>query len=112
MSNKGLRSVRRDGNCAYRAIGFAVGEALKSSSDSDWQSWSIVNLRETLKQLMLDVGYELYAIEDFHQMFVETVVDPLTVDALIEAFQTEYMSDTVVCFLRLVCAAHLKKVSS
>ncbi len=99
-----MRTTRRDGNCFYRyaddnirAFAFRFAELLKA--DSNWARERLQKAIDT-KQLLLDAGYDLYAIEDFHEMFVETLKAPL--DQMISNFQTEYISDTIVCFLKLV----------
>lgn len=55
---------------------------------------------------LLKEGYRINQL-DFHEMFVETINQPR--DKLIETFNTEYISDTIVCYLKLVTAAFLKQ---
>ncbi|KAJ3088215.1 hypothetical protein HK102_009267 [Quaeritorhiza haematococci] len=61
------------------------------------------------RALLLEVGYDEYAIEDFFECFFDTLKKQHDPRKLLETFQTEYVSDTVVCYLRLLTAAVLKK---
>ena len=53
--------------------------------------------------LLVSSGYELAAVEDFHEMFVDAIKKP---DQMITG--EDYISDTVVCYLKLLTGAHLK----
>jgi hypothetical protein len=64
------------------------------------------NLQNT-KQVLKDAGYDEIITEDFYEPFEAAAVKEGQ-HKLLEQFQTEYLSDTIVCYLRLVTAAVLK----
>ncbi|KAJ3224273.1 OTU domain, ubiquitin aldehyde binding [Clydaea vesicula] len=109
-----MRTTRRDGNCFYRAVGFRFCEILKrelsdqnnsTSKFKPWATWAFNNVKES-KNLLVKGGYDLIAVEDFYTMFIETLnKEP---DQIFADFLTEYVSDTIVCYLKLVTAAYLK----
>lgn len=109
-SCSGMRKIKKDGNCFYRGFTFRFVELLweASTSNPTWYETTVARCLMT-KDLLLEVGYELFAIEDFHDMFMDALKKRDTPEELNSIFQTDYMSDALVCFLRLVTAAVLKK---
>ncbi|KAI9007727.1 peptidase C65 Otubain-domain-containing protein [Hyaloraphidium curvatum] len=106
-AHKGFRSVKKDGNCFFRAFGYRLAELIWERDGSDWQRKAMENALRT-KQMLVDVGYEVGAIEDFYDQFMETLQKQDNPGTLLEIFQG-YASDTVVCHLRLCTAAELKR---
>ena len=95
-----IRKVRKDGNCFYRALAFSFAEI------------SIANPKaiETLHAtnvLMADCGYDMDLLSDFFQVFLDAC-SLKSLDELVEFFNVEYQSDTIVCYLRLLTAGILK----
>lgn len=75
-----------------------------------WQKAAFARAAST-KDLMSETGYDMSLLIDFWEPF-ETAMTPQQEPAkLLEMFQTDYISDTIVCYLRLVTAALLKKVN-
>ena len=72
-SHKQIRSTRKDGNCFYRAFGFRLAELIINTR-GEWSVWVVLFVKEFSLKLLTDVGYELAAIEDFHEMFVEVML--------------------------------------
>lgn len=68
---KFTRTTRRDGNCFYRGFGFGLAELIKKNKETAWGKAAVEKVLQT-KQLLLDVGYDLYAIEDFYDVFTES----------------------------------------
>ncbi|KAJ3129956.1 OTU domain, ubiquitin aldehyde binding [Nowakowskiella sp. JEL0407] len=99
----GLRTIRKDGNCFYRAFGYRFCETLQQNPQ--WRNVAIARVRAT-KDLLSSTGYDIEILQDF----LEPFEDALKPDAnVLQLFQTEYISDTIVCYLRLASAAELKK---
>jgi ubiquitin thioesterase protein OTUB1 len=102
----GYRSVKKDGNCFFRAFGFRFAELIWTSHDAKWKAQAMKNALGT-KTFLISTGYDEGAVEDFYDTFVEMVTQTDKRN-LVEMFQG-YASDTAVCFLRLCTAAELKK---
>ncbi|KAJ1557172.1 OTU domain, ubiquitin aldehyde binding, partial [Nowakowskiella sp. JEL0078] len=99
----GLRSIRKDGNCFYRAFGFRFAELVHQNPQ--WRNAAILRASQT-KDLLSETGYDISILEDFWEPFNEA----LKPESIFEiSFTTEYLSDTIVCYLRLATAAELKK---
>ncbi|ORY39964.1 cysteine proteinase [Rhizoclosmatium globosum] len=96
-----LRHVRKDGNCFYRAFSFALLEALLNYAGSNWAK----------KSDLTNQGYDPIITDDFYEPIEAALKDDFTEDKLRGIFEGdgEYQSDTIVCYLRLVTAAELKK---
>jgi ubiquitin thioesterase protein OTUB1 len=77
---------------------------IKNNKETPWGKAAVEKVLQS-KQFLLDVGYDLCAIEDFYDVFKDSVLS----NDFEKEFQTEYICDTIVCFLRLIAAAHLKK---
>lgn len=106
-----FRRVRGDGNCFYRAFGFACFENFIKNKDN------IKDFRERAdrcKEHLVTLGYHECSIEDFHSMFLDMlkmVEEGCTVDKLIETLNEQFTSDYVVVFLRLLVSSHLQMES-
>ena len=58
--------------------------------------------------MLIDVKYDVGAVEDFYDVFVETLQKQGDSNKILDIFQG-YASDTIVCHLRLCTAAELKR---
>ncbi|CAL8104095.1 unnamed protein product [Calicophoron daubneyi] len=111
----GIRRLRRDGNCFYRAFGFAYIEYLltgKRLKEAALLKRRCDECRDTLLQL----GYTQFTVEDFHEQFTG-MVDQFTVEGgsleeLEETFNNQGYSDYYVVFLRLLVSAFMQKHAS
>jgi hypothetical protein len=58
------------------------------------------------------VGYKAYAVEDFAEVCIDLLVNMTDADfgiaELLERFQDRGTSDYIVCYLRVLCAGHIK----
>jgi hypothetical protein len=96
-----IRKVRKDGNCFYRALAFSFAEIAI-------QSPKALETLQAASVLMTECGYDMELLQDFYQVFLDAC-SLKSVQELVEFFNVEYQSDTIVCFLRLLTAAVLKK---
>lgn len=114
-----MRSVRKDGNCFYRAFAFRFCELLLQNRGMQWQKVAIERAKES-KALLTTMGYDMGLLEDFWEGFDNALTlhsspedefksDAESAAALLEMFQTQHLCDTIVCYLRLVTAALLKR---
>ncbi|KAJ1550897.1 OTU domain, ubiquitin aldehyde binding, partial [Nowakowskiella sp. JEL0078] len=101
--HSGLRSIRKDGNCFYRAFGFCFSELVHQNPQ--WRNAAIARASQT-KDLLSDTGYDISILEDFWKPFADALKPESNFES---SFTTEYISDTIVCYLRLATAAELKK---
>ncbi|KAJ3285699.1 OTU domain, ubiquitin aldehyde binding [Rhizoclosmatium sp. JEL0117] len=105
-----LRHVRKDGNCFYRAFSFALLEALLNYAGSNWAKKVAERINDT-RATLTNQGYDPIITDDFYEPIEAALKDDFTEDKLRGIFEGdgEYQSDTIVCYLRLVTAAELKK---
>lgn len=67
-----VRRLRRDGNCFYRAFLFQLFEFFVQTKDKEYASF--LSVAEASKDdLVANGGYDLIAIEDFHEVFVDAL---------------------------------------
>ncbi|XP_060063691.1 ubiquitin thioesterase OTUB1-like [Ylistrum balloti] len=106
---KCVRKTRGDGNCFYRAFGFAYLEQLLTNQ-VDFSRFKEVASRS--KEELVDLGFPRFTIEDFHDTFmdvVEKVGTPCTKEELHETFNDQGTSDYLVVYLRLLVSGYLQK---
>jgi ubiquitin thioesterase protein OTUB1 len=101
-----MRTIKKDGNCFYRAFAFRFLEQLRNHKGTSWYSAMVAKINDT-KKLFEETGYDWSIIEFFWEPFWELITDPNT--NLEQTMNTEYSSDTIVSFLRILTAAFLKK---
>ena len=118
----GIRRVRGDGNCFYRAVLFgyldAVVTAMNSKSDNAVTK-SFVELQrfkaviDESKNDLIALGYEELAFETFYDILIELLDSISSMDSteqLLEKFQEESgESDYYIWYMRLLTAAAMKK---
>jgi len=102
----GYRSVKKDGNCFFRAFGFRFAELIWTTNDEKWKAQATEKALET-KTFLISNGYDEAGVEDFYDTFVEMLTRN-DKRSLVDTFQG-YESETAVCLLRLCTAAELKK---
>lgn len=104
-----LRRTRGDGNCFYRAFGFAYMEQLLQDKN---EFSRFRPLAEKSKDELVTLGFPQFTIEDFHSVFME-VLDKVgagcSVDELVNTFNDQGYSDYIVVYLRLLVSGHLQK---
>ena len=61
-----------------------------------------------LQEILKMTGYDLDIVGDFFEPFHEAYSSDAS--PLLDMFTTEYTSDTIVCYLRILTAAILKRV--
>ncbi|CAG8530486.1 9258_t:CDS:2 [Acaulospora morrowiae] len=107
-----IRRCRGDGNCFYRAFGFAWFEQLMNSKDQNLGQNALTALAST-KPLLDSVGYQSLVYEDFYEVFEQQLKSAaeggLDDDRLLSIFQTDEISNQLVLYLRFVTAGYLKK---
>ena len=99
--NFNLRFVRKDGNCFYRAFAYKFCEILQNSAKR--QEYMAV-VTDSIN-LLISQGYEKDIVEDFREPFLDAVKD-------LNSLSQDFNFDTVVCYLRILTAAFLKKNSN
>ncbi|KAJ3165696.1 hypothetical protein HDU88_003889 [Geranomyces variabilis] len=99
-SYSGLRATRRDGNCFYRAIAFRLCELLASRRGTPWADAVVLRLGPRCRETAKEAGYNMDLMGDFADCWEDAVRDGDVEGA---------MADSVVCWLRIVTAAVLKK---
>ena len=112
----GMRRVRGDGNCFYRAFLFSYLENIISrlpSSGAELERFKRVIVGS--KSELVAVGYDEFAFETFYDMILEllekvAVGGEQAASNLLDAFQEESgESDYYVWYMRLVTACALKR---
>lgn len=112
-----FRTIKKDGNCFYRATAFRLIELLYEYYNTDWATLMIDRLDKT-KILMESQGYDMELLGDFYEPLSVFLRDIESYkisgksnkkDTLTSDYNIEHISDTIVCYLRLVTGAELKK---
>lgn len=107
---KFIRKTRGDGNCFFRAFGFAYLESIMGDKEK------IEALRAKAIQYATDLtnlGYLAFTIDDFKDVFLEVLdklLDPLTTSQTLEhtIFNDPGTSDYIVVYLRLMVSCYLQ----
>ena len=97
-----MRRCRRDGNCFYRAVAFALLEYLKSCPDC-------LVLKAEWDAKLKAVGFEPIIYEDFSECFwnyTSQENEPQTLESLWDS--DEYSSDMAIMYMRLLTAAEMR----
>ncbi|KAI7868119.1 peptidase C65 Otubain-domain-containing protein [Spinellus fusiger] len=104
-----MRRCRGDGNCFFRAFGFAWFES-HFGKTADYTA-SLATLKAT-PQLLERSGFQTLAYEDFYDVTLDQFerlpqysTDP---DMLLVNFQSEEISNAIVMHLRFVASAYLR----
>jgi len=106
-----IRRCRGDGNCFYRAFGFAWFERLMASKNQTLRQSALYALDAT-KSLLNSAGYQSLVYEDPYDIVEEQMKAVANgerdEDMLLTIFQTDEISNYIVYYLRLITAAYLK----
>uniref|UniRef100_A0A0B6Z667 Ubiquitin thioesterase n=1 Tax=Arion vulgaris TaxID=1028688 RepID=A0A0B6Z667_9EUPU len=105
---KNMRKTRGDGNCFFRAFGFAFLEKLLQDADAYSR---FLAAAEKSKDDLIALGFPQFTLEDFYDTFIEIVKQvesPGTVEKLLETFNYQGLSDYFVVYLRLLVSGHLQ----
>jgi len=107
-----IRRCRGDGNCFYRAFGFAWFERLLNSKNHDLRQSALSSLADTIS-LLNKAGYQPLVHQDVYEEYVEKQMKTVAngeydEDMLLAIFQTDEISNNIVWYLRLITAAYLK----
>ncbi|CAI2182669.1 13191_t:CDS:2 [Funneliformis geosporum] len=107
-----IRRCRGDGNCFYRAFGFAWFERLLLSNNSTILRAALDSLVAT-KTLLNSSGYQPLVYDDIYDVVEEQMkaIERGERDdsMLLAIFQTDEISNHIVWYLRVITAAYLKK---
>ncbi|VDL92103.1 unnamed protein product [Schistocephalus solidus] len=108
----GIRRVRRDGNCCYRAFGFALIEYFLKGNRVE-EAKRFIRCCDMCRATLIENGYTQFTVEDFHEQFTEMVEQFMSgksnlVD-LEELFNNQSYSDYYVVFLRLLVSAYIQR---
>lgn len=104
-----IRKTRPDGNCFYRAFGFAHLEALLEDGQ-ELQRFKEISARS--KDELVAQGFTEFTIEDFHNTFmelIERVERRVPLPELLAAFNEPGTSDYLVVYLRLLTSGCLQR---
>ncbi|XP_071657612.1 ubiquitin thioesterase OTUB1 isoform X2 [Patagioenas fasciata] len=104
-----IRKTRPDGNCFYRAFGFAHLEALLDDAQ-ELQRFKEVSARS--KEELVAQGFTEFTIEDFHNTLmelIERVERRVPLPELLAAFNEPGTSDYLVVYLRLLTSGCLQR---
>ncbi|XP_072350902.1 ubiquitin thioesterase OTUB1-like, partial [Scyliorhinus torazame] len=107
-----MRKTRPDGNCFYRAFGFAHLEALLEDSN---QLQKFKAIASKSKEDLVTQGFTEFTIEDFHNTFmdvIELVEKQGSLANLMTAFNDQSTSDYLVVYLRLLTSGYLQRESA
>lgn len=110
---KHLRRTRPDGNCFFRAFSYAYIERLLDNKE---EFHLFYKLAESSKNILAELGFPQFTVEDFYDTFMEVLKRVGDVDNVIEArkelqtlFNEQGYSDYMVVYLRLLTSGHLQK---
>ncbi|KAF9297559.1 hypothetical protein BGZ74_009773 [Mortierella antarctica] len=105
-----MRRSRGDGNCFYRAFAFAWFERVMLAPHRPELHANAVMAIEESKDLLVAAQFEPLAFEDFYAVTLETLQNLVhwTPDQLLETFQQDEISNSIVMHFRLVASAYLK----
>ncbi|KAK9507314.1 hypothetical protein O3M35_007199 [Rhynocoris fuscipes] len=106
-----IRRTRPDGNCFFRAFGFAYLEQLISKKE-EYESFR--DRARKSKDQLIALSFPKFTLEDFHDVFMEVVSvvgrnDKEAREQLYKMFNEQGYSDYVVVYLRLIASAHLQE---
>ncbi|KAK6180862.1 hypothetical protein SNE40_008838 [Patella caerulea] len=106
---KHMRKTRGDGNCFFRAFGFAYLEQLLNNN-TDFPRFKEIASKS--KDELVALGFPQFTIEDFHETFmevIEKVEKKCTNEEFYQLYTDQGISDYFVVYLRLIVSGHLQK---
>ncbi|XP_022097922.1 ubiquitin thioesterase OTUB1-like [Acanthaster planci] len=109
MQYSHIRKTRGDGNCFFRAFGFAYLERLLTDKK---ELKRLKTAAEMSKDQLVSLGFPSFTITDFHETFMEViqqVEQQPEVDELVDTFRDQGISDYIVVYLRLLTSGQLQQ---
>ncbi|VDK37306.1 unnamed protein product [Taenia asiatica] len=110
-----MRRLRRDGNCFYRAFGFAYIEYLMQGKRKE-EAKRFIRFCDECKEFLISVGYTEFTVEDFHEQFTgmveKLVLQDSQLSELEDLFNNQSYSDYYVVFLRLSVSSYMQRNES
>lgn len=108
-----LRRTRPDGNCFFRAFGFAYFESLLKDTNQD-ELDKFIKFTKTSKDELIKLGLPSVTIEDFFDVFLEVLTsiksgEIKNSDQLLERFCEQTTSDYIVVYFRLITSGYLQQ---
>lgn len=112
----GLRRVKGDGDCFYRAFAFAFIYKIMMMKDRPMHHFTVKHVESTL-QLLKQAGFDEEVVTDFYEPLKNLLnrmysTDPETKElnehALVQAMNDPEQSNSIVVYLRLLTSAFLK----
>ncbi|XP_017776361.1 PREDICTED: ubiquitin thioesterase otubain-like [Nicrophorus vespilloides] len=110
---KSIRRTRPDGNCFFRAFGYAYIEKLLDDKE---QFSLFYDLVEKSKNSLVALGFPQFTVEDFYDTFMEVLKRINDIDDASDAkkelhnlFNEQGYSDYMVVYLRLLTSGQLQK---
>lgn len=123
-SRYNTRQVRGDGNCFYRSLLYSyLEQILNGLLKEDVGDLECVVANDELTRIkafidkskadLVEIGYEEFAIETFHDMFVELLdgLPSMTSDSLLSMFQEDGSGDYYTWYMRVLCACYMRRDS-
>uniref|UniRef100_A0A0A9XPZ2 Ubiquitin thioesterase n=1 Tax=Lygus hesperus TaxID=30085 RepID=A0A0A9XPZ2_LYGHE len=105
-----IRRTRPDGNCFFRAFGYAYLEYLLDKKE---EYGRFRELAYQSKDKLIKLNFPKFTLEDFHDVFMDVVnvvgKGPEASDELHRMFNEQGYSDYVVVYLRLIASGHLRE---
>ncbi|KAI1288333.1 Ubiquitin thioesterase OTUB1 [Halotydeus destructor] len=106
-----LRRTRPDGNCFFRAFGYAYFETLLNDELELNRFSAIIQQR---KEELIGMGFPKFTTEDFYDNIVAVLVriankEVTTQEALLDTFNECDLSNYLIVFWRLITSGYLQK---
>eukprot|EP00057_Strongylocentrotus_purpuratus_P028333 XP_011682807.1 PREDICTED: ubiquitin thioesterase OTUB1-like [Strongylocentrotus purpuratus] len=104
-----IRKTRGDGNCFFRAFGFAYFETLLTDKV---ELHRFIGIAKKSKEELILLGFPAFTLEDFHDTFMEAVrsiQDKPSLENLVETYCDQGISDYLVVYFRLLTSGELQK---
>ena len=116
-----IRRTRPDGNCFFRAFGFAYFESLllgdeKTEKANREELDKFIEFTKRSKEELINLGLPSVTIEDFFEVFLETLLsikskETPSSEKLLEKFCDQTTSDYIVVYFRLITSGYLQQNS-
>lgn len=117
-----MRQVRGDGNCFYRAMLYSYLELLviglaEDGADNAVATQELSRMQSFImqsKEDLVEIGYAEFAIESFHDMFVELLegLTSMNRETLLSMFQEDGSGDYYTWYMRALCACSMRRNSN
>lgn len=108
-----IRRTRPDGNCFFRAFGYAYFESLLADKSPD-ELDKFIKFTKSSKDELIKLGLPPVTIEDFFDVFLEVLLgirdgQIKTSEELLERFREQTTSDYIVVYFRLITSGYLQQ---